>query len=89
MSSTFAVGEFQRKKSIIPSGMGEDGSDPSLNALRKLEASFFDLAFCNMTWHIVMRNPYENGSIFTFNDSKLLNERRLSFNRRGNRSRIK
>jgi hypothetical protein len=87
MSSTFAVGEFRRKKSIIPSGMGEDGSDPSLNALRKLEASFFDLAFCNMTWHIVMRNPYENGSIFTFN-SKLLNERRLSTGQ-GNRSRIK
>jgi hypothetical protein len=63
--------------------MGEDDSNPSLNALPKLAASFVDLAFRNMTRHSVMRNSSENGSIFTLNDSKLPNEGRSIFNRLG------
>jgi hypothetical protein len=74
MKSTFAEGEFWSKKSIIPSGMSEEGSDPFLNALRKLAASFFELTFFNMTRHSIMRNRYESGFNFTFNDSKLVNE---------------
>jgi hypothetical protein len=54
--------------------MSEEGSDPFLNALRKLAASFFELTFFNMTRHSIMRNRYESGFNFTFNDSKLVNE---------------
>jgi len=83
MKSTSAEGEFRSNKSTIPSGMSEDGSNPSIKALRNLAAFFFDFTFFNLTSHSAMRTWYRSGSIITFNDFKLPKEGRLYFNRLG------
>jgi hypothetical protein len=57
--STFAEGELSSKSSSIPSGMGDDGSNPAFNA------------FSNLTVFTAMDNPYESGFRFTFSDFKL------------------
>lgn len=67
MMSTSADGEFWSKKFSITSGVGEDCSNPALNA------------FSNSTIFNVMYNPYESGFNFTFNDFKLCREDILSF----------
>lgn len=71
MMSTSADGEFWIKKSTIPSGMDEDGSDPALDS------------FCNLAVLSVMDNPYESGFICTLSDFKLHKEVSLSFSKSG------
>jgi hypothetical protein len=72
--STSADGEFWSKRSRIPSGMGEDGSNPAFNS------------FSNLTIFNAMDNPYESGFSFTLSDFKLGikdGDKRSSFKRSG------
>jgi hypothetical protein len=73
--STFAEGELWSKSSRIPSGMGDDGSNPAFNA------------FSTLTVFNAMDNAYESGFSFTFSDFKLLHIRddsnSLSFKKSG------
>jgi hypothetical protein len=57
--STSADGEFLSKRSSIPSGMSEDGSNSAFNAFSMLK--IFN----------AKDNPNESGFSFTFSDFKL------------------
>jgi len=83
MKPASAEGAFWSKKSTIPSGIGEDGFNPFSYSILNLAASTFDLTFCNLNSHIVIRNSYEIGSRITFSDFKLHRKRWLTFNGSG------
>jgi hypothetical protein len=87
---TSVNGEFCRKKSIIPSGMG-GGFKPALNAFLNFAASLRDLAatFSNMNVCIIQPNaPKSDGINSTSNDFKLHKEDNLTMNKSGTNERI-
>ncbi|MCI38312.1 hypothetical protein A2U01_0059540 [Trifolium medium] len=72
--STSADGVLWSKRSRIPSGMGEAGSNPAFNSFSKL------------TIFNAMDNPYESGFSFTLSDFKLGikdGDKRLCFKKSG------
>lgn len=75
MISTSADSEFRRKRSSVPLGMGEEGSNPPV------------IPFSNSRVFSVMHSPYESGFTFTFSDFKLRKKDSSSFQNWGTKER--